>query len=128
MNGQMGVVQWMTPIDSKYLELTVHIDGFEHPCSLVVDSDYFGKVKYEKEIQTKNKLKALHSMLNKHGHTTLNIFDFGYVITTHKSQGSEWDNVIVFEERFPKATDEEYSKWLYTAVTRAKKNLLLIGR
>lgn len=46
--------------------------------------------------------------------------DYGYVITVHKSQGSEWDNVCVLEEIL---RGVPYSKMMYTAITRAKKNL-----
>lgn len=52
-----------------------------------------------------------------------NRFEFGYAITCHKAQGSEFDFVIVFDEsRF----FEDGAKWLYTAITRAKKKLLIV--
>lgn len=53
------------------------------------------------------------------------VFDFGYCITAHKAQGGEWDKVLVFEERFP-FEEEEHARWLYTAVTRASKKLVLV--
>jgi exodeoxyribonuclease V len=49
--------------------------------------------------------------------------DFGYVITCHKSQGSEWDKVILIDDEFGKNKDIR-NKWLYTAVTRAKKKIM----
>ena len=52
-------------------------------------------------------------------------FAYGYAITTHKAQGSEWDNVLVFEERFPFDVFE-HRRWLYTAVTRASKKLVIV--
>ena len=51
-------------------------------------------------------------------------FTYGYAITCHKSQGSEWDNVLVIEEGFP-FNKEEHIKWLYTACTRAAKKLVI---
>ncbi len=42
-------------------------------------------------------------------------FDYGYAITCHKSQGSEWDRVMVVDQAFG-----EKSRWRYTALTRAK--------
>lgn len=51
-------------------------------------------------------------------------FDFAYAITVHKSQGSEWDKVLVIEERFP-FERIEHARWLYTAVTRASSRLVL---
>ncbi len=51
-------------------------------------------------------------------------FEFAYAITCHKSQGSEFDFVIVFDES--RAFGEEQYRWLYTAITRAKEKLLII--
>lgn len=51
-------------------------------------------------------------------------FEFGYAITTHLSQGSEWDNVLLFAEWMG---DIEYMKKLiYTGITRAKKKLIVV--
>lgn len=50
-------------------------------------------------------------------------FDYAYAITVHKAQGSEWDKVVIFDEYF-KGTN--HTKWLYTAITRAKEKLVLI--
>ena len=52
-------------------------------------------------------------------------FTYGYAITVHKSQGSEWDNVCVLEESFP-FDREEHVRWLYTAITRASNKLVLV--
>ncbi len=53
---------------------------------------------------------------------------FAYALTCHKSQGGQWDAVFVnqgylVEERI----NQEYLRWLYTAVTRAKKELYLMN-
>lgn len=52
------------------------------------------------------------------------LFEFGYAITCHLSQGSQYDKVIVFVERMGDMTF--FRKWLYTAVTRASKKLILV--
>lgn len=52
-------------------------------------------------------------------------FEYGYAITTHRAQGSEWDNVLVIEEGFP-FDREEHARWLYTACTRATNRLVII--
>lgn len=51
-------------------------------------------------------------------------FTFGWAITCHKSQGSEWDNVFIFDESgsFRDARD----KWAYTAVTRAAQRVTVV--
>ena len=51
---------------------------------------------------------------------------FGYAITCHKAQGSEWENVIL-DCKFRGGLNEEYYRWLYTAITRATKNLYVIN-
>ena len=52
-------------------------------------------------------------------------FTYAYAITTHKSQGSEWDKVVVLEEKFP-FDKTEHARWLYTAATRASEKLVLV--
>ena len=52
---------------------------------------------------------------------------FSYAITCHKSQGGQWDTVFVEQPYLPNGIDKEYLRWLYTAITRAKKKLYLIG-
>ena len=51
-------------------------------------------------------------------------FDFGYVMTVHKAQGSQWDDVVLFDEfvRLPRHRD----RWLYTGITRAAKQLTVV--
>jgi exodeoxyribonuclease-5 len=52
---------------------------------------------------------------------------FSYAITCHKSQGGQWNTVFVEQPYLPNGIDREYLRWLYTAVTRAKEKLYLIG-
>lgn len=52
---------------------------------------------------------------------------FSYAITCHKSQGGQWDTVFVEQPYLPNGVSKDYLRWLYTAVTRAKKQLYLIG-
>ncbi len=58
------------------------------------------------------------------GAFTLNRFEYGYCISCHKAQGSEFDNAVVFDESY--AFKEDRNRWLYTAITRAKKKLILL--
>ncbi|HEY6257637.1 MAG TPA: AAA family ATPase [Xanthobacteraceae bacterium] len=51
-------------------------------------------------------------------------FDFGYVLTVHKAQGSQWDDVVLFDESF--AFPDSRERWLYTGVTRAAKKLTVV--
>ncbi|MCH7784831.1 MAG: AAA family ATPase [Bacteroidetes bacterium] len=52
---------------------------------------------------------------------------FSYAVTCHKSQGGQWKNVFVEQPYLPNGIDKEYLRWLYTAITRAKEKLYLVG-
>ena len=52
---------------------------------------------------------------------------FSYAITCHKSQGGQWNTVFVEQPYLPNGVDKDYMRWLYTAITRAKEKLYLIG-
>lgn len=52
---------------------------------------------------------------------------FSYAITCHKSQGGQWNTVFVEQPYLPDGIDRDYVRWLYTAITRAKDKLYLIG-
>ncbi|WP_332060451.1 ATP-dependent DNA helicase [Bartonella sp. CB74] len=51
-------------------------------------------------------------------------FDYGYALTVHKAQGSQWDNVVLFDESF--AFRDMYARWLYTGITRAAEHLTIV--
>jgi len=52
-------------------------------------------------------------------------FDYGYALTVHKSQGSQWDNVYLFDES--RAFREHQQRWLYTAITRASEKITIVS-
>jgi ATP-dependent exoDNAse (exonuclease V) alpha subunit len=52
---------------------------------------------------------------------------FSYAITCHKSQGGQWNTVFIEQPYLPDGIDKDYIRWLYTAMTRAKDKLFLIG-
>ena len=51
-------------------------------------------------------------------------FDYGYVLTVHKAQGSQWDDVYLFDESF--AFREHARRWLYTGITRAATRITIV--
>jgi exodeoxyribonuclease-5 len=44
-------------------------------------------------------------------------FTYGYALTVHKAQGSQWDDLVLFDESY--AFREHRSRWRYTGLTRA---------
>lgn len=66
----------------------------------------------------------LSAELRKEYFTKLNIFEYGYAITCHLAQGSQYDKVVVINEPFG---DYRFRRqWLYTAVTRAIDKLIVV--
>jgi ATP-dependent exoDNAse (exonuclease V) alpha subunit len=51
-------------------------------------------------------------------------FDYGFALTVHKAQGSQWDKVVLFDESF--AFREHRERWLYTAITRAAESVVVV--
>jgi ATP-dependent exoDNAse (exonuclease V) alpha subunit len=51
-------------------------------------------------------------------------FDYGFALTVHKAQGSQWDKVVLFDESF--AFREHRERWLYTAITRAAESVIVV--
>ena len=59
----------------------------------------------------------------KEGIEPITSFGYGYAMTVHKAQGSEWDSVILMDEYF---RTEHRKEWLYTAVTRAADHIIVV--
>ena len=51
-------------------------------------------------------------------------FTFGYCLTVHKAQGSQWDNVYLFDES--RVFRDDARKWTYTAITRAAEKITVV--
>lgn len=51
-------------------------------------------------------------------------FDYGYALTCHKAQGSQWKEVCIFDESYCFRSDK--NKWLYTAITRASDSVTIV--
>jgi len=51
-------------------------------------------------------------------------FTYGYALTVHKAQGSQWDDLVLFDESY--AFREHRSRWLYTGLTRAADKVTVV--
>ena len=81
-----------------------------------VMKDYEGEAQYKKfqKVKSNEYFNALQ-------------VKFSYAITCHKSQGGQWNTVFIEQPYLPDGITVDYLRWLYTAVTRAKDKLYLIG-
>ena len=113
----------MIPFETVLLLDTI---AAETPSLPYEDSNrLYQEVMKDFESETSKYKKFLKVKGNKH-FNALQV-KFSYAITCHKSQGGQWDTVFVEQPYLPNGIDKEYLRWLYTAVTRAKVKLYLIG-
>ncbi|MFK7782788.1 ATP-dependent RecD-like DNA helicase [Psychroserpens sp.] len=85
----------------------------------------YQEVQKDYEDESSNYRKFLKIKGNRH-FNALQV-KFSYAITCHKSQGGQWDTIFVEQPYLPNGIDKDYLRWLYTALTRAKEKLYLIG-
>lgn len=125
MNGQLGTIMWIMPENYGLYRMTIDMGGSD-PIECMVSDKCFGEVTYTMYDGTKHfKLQQKYAAAK--GSGRVDFFDYGYAMSVHKSQGSEWEKVIVFEQRSNHWDDEFYARWLYTAITRASKKLFVIS-
>jgi len=133
MNGQTGSLLLSIPINKNTSTMTISMDGIDFIYNGKVNLENFGKESYEMpnnkiyDQDRANKFKYIKNRKKYSEEPPPDMFDFGYCISTHKSQGSEWDNVVLFDQRSSYSTPEYHAKWLYTSLTRARKKLFIIS-
>jgi len=125
MNGQIGTLLWSMPEDKDLYRYTIDVDKEPEPYESIAHTSTFGQVSYTTYSKDSN-IKNAQKYAKDKGYE-LDYYDYGYCISVHKSQGSEWDKVILFEQRTQFWDDEYYKRWLYTGVTRAKEKLMVIS-
>lgn len=101
----------------RFLAKVFDEDGkmFEMFCYQGMLEEHFGRVK---NFATCSKDRAFRSRQLDHQ------LDFGWAITCHKSQGSQYDEVILHDDSG--SFREDCDKWLYTGITRAAKRLVIV--
>jgi ATP-dependent exoDNAse (exonuclease V) alpha subunit len=110
------------PLDTVLLLNTIESESpsltFEESNRLYQEvlKDYAGETKFNqfKKIKENEYFNALQ-------------VKFSYAITCHKSQGGQWNTVFIEQPYLPDGINRDYIRWLYTAMTRAKDKLYLIG-
>jgi len=115
-NGMLGTIQRIVNKDENFYEVKILFDDEEQEFEGLAVKKQFGSttsLNFGKELRALT-LKA-------------ELFDFAYALTVHKAQGSQASRVILFEERFKQMSDLDWRRWLYTAVTRAEDELIILG-
>lgn len=115
-NGQTGTITQLAEVEDGWLEASIELDGETAHYHGYIWAAQFGARETAKDMPTRGPDGQRGDL-----------FDFGYALTVHKAQGSQADTVVVFEERTRHMDDEDWRRWLYTAVTRAQRRLVIVG-
>jgi exodeoxyribonuclease-5 len=108
-NGMMCTVKNVLKESASYVTVDVVTDIGQRIDGMNIDRTVLETGQFARDAYIKNR-------------DTITYWDYGYAITCHKAQGSEWDTVAVKSECH---RDWDHTRWLYTAITRASKNLIL---
>lgn len=114
-NGMLGQIAWIKNDSEHFYELKIEWD----------DGDEFEGLAVKKQFGASTALNW--SPATRQLTLKADLFDFAYALTVHKAQGSQARRVILFEERFKQMSDQDWRRWLYTAVTRAEEELIILG-
>lgn len=116
-NGQVGVIRYIGEADDdikkQWWYLQADFDGVKFEG--YAPREQFGALTTMSRLPKRKKSDLV------------GLFDFGYALTVHKAQGSQAQRVLLFEERFSQMNDDDWRRWLYTAVTRAEEELFIVG-
>jgi len=99
-----GLFNGMQGVAGEIYDDVISFESDEFVYSVQFDPTVFGQVKYEFE----------------HNRESPMPFDYCYAVTCHKVQGSEYDSVLVLEQ---KCDLWDHRRWAYTAASRAKEKL-----
>ncbi len=113
----------MTPFETVLLLDTIDAETPSLPYE--ASNNLYQEVMKDYEDETTKYKKFLKVKSNKY-FNALQV-KFSYAITCHKSQGGQWNTVFIEQPYLPNGIDKDYLRWLYTAATRAKEKLYLIG-
>lgn len=112
-NGMLGTIVRIEKKNEQWYAADIAMDG--------INEEYSGLI----SVAQFNADTALNFTENRKYTMKGDLFDFGYALTVHKAQGSQAKRVVLFEERFKKMDDDQWKRWLYTAVTRAEEELYI---
>lgn len=118
-NGQIGEVTAVGELLHSNIELTIKMEGMPgvetEPVKVRALRAHFDNYNDKEALKNVKRWEFADSQE----------FDFGYAITVHKAQGSQWDNVLVWDDGFLNWKATERKQWLYTAITRAAQSIII---
>ncbi|BCM87852.1 ATP-dependent DNA helicase [Methylobacterium indicum] len=109
--GLWNLAGWGEPLADECYSLVVQSEDVPEraPASALVRREFFHRAEDRLEFKKKRGTQE---------------FTYGYALTCHKSQGSQWEDVMVFDES--RVFGQDAGRWLYTAITRASEKIILV--
>ena len=145
-NGEMGTIRRVGKqrelYGHKFAQVDIELDdyGYDVNCWVMLDTlttdapaltseesrEFYLKVEADYS-DTKSKKKRLEAIRANEYYNALQI-KFAYAVTCHKAQGGQWDAVFIDQGYLVEdMLCDEYWRWMYTAFTRARKQLYLLN-
>lgn len=125
MNGCLGIVKSIKLFKKYAYTIKLKFDFCKFETDHFVYKDGFNQINQSEYFDFLQTSKAKIEN-DKNHYAKLDLMDYGYALSVHKAQGSEFENVIMINERSYYQSDSDYQHWLYTGITRASKRLLII--
>lgn len=148
-NGEMGTVHYVDQesyeekyglkwIDAEIAFEDTRGEEFVVPCKVVLDllddkrpqldEATMHRIWFErKQVYAELPIKESAALMRKDPYVNALQIKYGYCITGHKSQGGQWENVIIgFEPDYGK-NPQAYMRWVYTVFTRAEERVFLLN-
>lgn len=119
VNGSIGTIDNIQKKDTFYLKPRMIAD-FATDCD-----DWFPELSMDYKIFTEGKPTVNKDNWKMYPKEVRPMeFDYAYAITVHKSQGSEYGKVVLFNE-YLGSDREQWHRWLYTGITRSSEKLVV---
>jgi exodeoxyribonuclease-5 len=129
-NGMRGIVQQILGRRPLVTDLLVKFDDLPTASRVTASNFQFnreGTFQNPAEIENAALAKGIdQETLDVPGIYWGELLDYGYALTCHKAQGSSFDTVVLYLDKILNPMDENNRRWLYTAVTRAKQDIIIL--
>ncbi len=115
--------------DDLEMDVTLLLDTLhsEAPSLTREESDKLFNSVMEDYADVRSKRKKME-LLRENRHFNALQIKYAYAVTCHKAQGGQWKNIFIDQGYVtPEMQDEEYYRWLYTALTRATQTVYLVN-
>lgn len=123
------VLEFIDYPDNEPLHCKVMLDTLyaETPNLSNADNKRLFETVMEDYVHIVNKRQRMEELKKNPYYNALQV-KFAYAVTCHKAQGGQWDAVFVDQGyRTDEMLNTEFLRWMYTAVTRAVRELFLVN-